>query len=54
MESTQDIKESSLASIHDAWATLQAHAQNGTPPIWVVLMDRFGQGEKRPAILPFP
>jgi len=31
MESTQDIKESSLASIHDAWATLQAHAQNGTP-----------------------
>ena len=31
MESTQDIKESSFASIRDAWATLQAHAQHGTP-----------------------
>ena len=31
METTQDIKTSSLTSIQDAWATLQAHAQNGTP-----------------------
>ena len=31
MESTQDIKESSRASIYDAWATLQAHARNGEP-----------------------
>ncbi len=31
METTQDIKESSREAIVDAWATLQAHAQNGQP-----------------------